>query len=60
MGNETVSRKGISLYLEHDELRVIRAALRFAQVSPERPLTFDQDNSAGALVATITVALDKF
>lgn len=54
MGNDPVSHKRITLHLEVDELRLIRAALRFAQVSPERPLTFDQDEKAGLLVRRLS------
>lgn len=59
VGMQTGTEKGITLYLQRDELRLIRAALRFCQVNSERPLNFDQDKSAGALVATISVALNE-
>lgn len=57
MGSGQVSDKRITMHHELEELRLIRAALRFAQASKERPLTFDQDEKAGALVRRISHAL---
>jgi len=57
MGNTAGLSKRITMHHELEELRLIRAALRFAQASKERPLTFDQDEKAGALVRRISNAL---
>lgn len=57
MGKDQVSQKRITIHHELEELRLIRAALRFAQASKERPLTFDQDEKAGALIRRISSAL---
>lgn len=54
MGKDQVSDKRVTMHHELEELRLIRAALRFAQVSKERPLTFDQDVKAGDLVRRIS------
>lgn len=54
MGNESGLSKRVTIHHELEELRLIRAALRFAQASKERPLTFDQDEKAGALVRRIS------
>lgn len=59
MGNTAGLRNGVSIYFEKDELRLIRAALRIAQLHPDRPLTFQMDIDASRLVATISEALDK-
>lgn len=57
MGNGQVSDKRITIHHELEELRLIRAALRFAQASKERPLNFDQDEAASALIRRISHAL---
>ncbi len=57
MGKDTGLSKRITIHHELEELRLIRAALRFAQASKERPFTFDQDEKAGALVRRISHAL---
>lgn len=57
MGNTDGLSQRITMHLSYSELRVIRAALRFAQASKERPLTFDQDEKAGTLVRRISSAL---
>jgi len=57
MGNTDGLSKRITIHHEQEELRLIRAALRFAQASTERPLTFDQDEKAGDLVRRISAAL---
>lgn len=57
MGKDTGLSKRITIHHELEELRLIRAALRFAEASKERPFTFDQDEKAGALVRRISNAL---
>lgn len=57
MGNSPVSEKRITIHHSRDDLRLIRAALRFAQVNSERPLTFDQDSHASLLIERITAEL---
>lgn len=54
MGNSQVSEKRITIHHKRDDLRLIRAALRFAQVNSERPFTFDQDSEATLLIERIT------
>jgi len=54
MGKDQVSDKRVTMHHELEELRLIRAALRFAQASKERPLTFDQDLKASELVRRIS------
>jgi len=57
MGNTPGLSKRITIHHELEELRLIRAALRFAQASKERPFTFDQDAKAGDLVRRISAHL---
>lgn len=57
MGNSPGLSKRITIHHELEELQLIRAALRFAQASKERPLTFDQDCEATVLITRISLYL---
>jgi len=59
MGNTPVSEKRITMHHLPDELRLIRAALRFGQVNSERPFTFRQDLAASSLIERISDELGK-
>lgn len=57
MGNSPVSNKRITIHHSVSDLRLIRAALRFGQVNPRRPFTFDQDLDATILIRRINAEL---
>jgi len=54
MGNDPGLSKRITIDHELEELKLIRAALRFAQLSKERPFTWHQDLAASALIRRIS------